>query len=96
MKVVVLLYSADQWLSRSSMNLIAVCSTKEVLVKNALKFAKDVFGCTSLNDLGDDDDRDDDKDYLEDIENALWTDGEFLGHGFGFYVEWVEIDELYE
>lgn len=94
MDEVTLLYSADQWLSCSSMKLIAVCSSKNIAIDLAVEHAKEKFCCISVESLGENENKDDDTDYIEDIVHRISYYGQFNGHGFGYYTETVKMDVL--
>lgn len=93
MKEITLLYSADQWLSRSSMNLIGVCSSRDIAINIAVIHAKENHHCVSVESLGEDECKDDDTDYIEDIAHEISYNGQFLGHGFGYHTETVYLNE---
>lgn len=94
MEEVVILYSADQWLSRSSMELIAVCSSDEIAIDLAVEHAKKYFRCITVESLGEEEEPDEDKDYIEDIISDMRRNGQFNGHGFGYHTETIIMDEL--
>lgn len=93
MDEVVLLYSADQWLSCSSMEVIAVCSSMVAAIDLAIEDAKVYHGLISSESISEDE-YNEDADYLEDVIDGFHRNGQFNGHGFGYYTETVKMDEL--
>lgn len=93
MDEVVLLYSADQWLSCSSMKVIAVCSSMAAAIDLAIEDAKVYHGLISSESISEDE-YNEDADYLEDVIDGFHRNGQFNGHGFGYYTETVKMDEL--
>ena len=90
---VILLYIADRWLSYSSADLIAVCSSMESAIDLAIEDAKTNQGLTSRESIPEDE-YDEDTDYLEDVIDGFHQLGQFNGHDFGYFTDTIEIDKL--
>ena len=89
----VLLYVSDQWLSYSSADLIAVCSSMESAIDLAIEDAKTNQGLISSESIPEDE-YDEDADYLEDVIDGFHRYGQFNGHNFGYFTRAIEIDKL--
>ena len=89
----ILLYVSDQWLSYSSADLIAVCSSMESAIDLAIEDAKTNQGLISCESITEDE-YDEDTDYLEDVIDGFHQLGQFNGHDFGYFTDTIEIDKL--
>ena len=89
----ILLYVSDQWLSYSSADLIAVCSSMESAIDLAIEDAKTNQGLISSESIPEDE-YDEDADYLEDVIDGFHRYGQFNGHNFGYFTRAIEIDKL--
>lgn len=87
---VYLVYKGDAWLSTSSLNLVAVCTSKEKAEE--LMFDDLV---ENYNVIGDSDSSDDeDAIYLEDCIDEYHATGQILCPGFGYTIQPVDTDEI--
>ena len=89
----ILLYVSDEWLSYSSADLIAVCSSMESAIDLAIADAKTNQGLISCESITEDE-YDEDADYLEDVIDGFHRCGQFNGHNFGYFTRAIEIDKL--
>lgn len=93
-KTAYLVYEGNQWLERSSLRIIAVCTSFEKAQEIVIKSLRDCEGIRYSEEY-DEDEYDEHETYLEDYEKELESNGQILGAGFGYLIEEVPTDKYF-
>lgn len=88
-----LVYNGDGWLSTSSLNLVAVCESKEKAEELMFDDLVENYDVVSQENLSEDE-FDEDSIYLEDCINEYHSTGQILGCGFGYAIRPIDTDEI--
>lgn len=86
-------YNGDGWLSTYSLNLVAICTSKEKAKELILEDLKKNYDVVSINDVSEED-YDEGVDYLEDYADELDINDQILDFGFGYTFREVDTDEI--
>lgn len=86
-------YNGDGWLSTDSLNLVAICTSKEKAKELILEDLKKNYDVVSINDVSEGD-YDEGVDYLEDYADELDINDQILDFGFGYTLREVDTDEI--
>lgn len=88
-----LVYNGDGWLSKDSLNLVAVCTSKESAIEIVKQDAEKNYNLAWRDNIAEDY-QNDDEIYMEDVIEEIDQYNQVTALGWGYTIDTVETDTI--